>query len=158
MRKWKSKIKKFPKNYLKKNKIRTLLKPQKKTFKAIIPQLSQQPAMGLGQNIFVDPLRQCIMPCELFLNQPWAGRVRSMGQKNIALSIYLSCLTWDWVFLCVPPYFKACRLGCFHPLASRTFFSDLLTTHTHTICRGALRFATQILPLLNYITIMKVGL
>ena len=31
-----------------------------------------------------------------------------------------------------------------------TFFSDSLTTQTHTICRGAVRFATKILPLLNF--------
>ena len=36
-----------------------------------------------------------------------------------------------------------------HPLASKTLFSDLLTTQTHTIHRGVLRFATQISPLLN---------
>ena len=34
-------------------------------------------------------------------------------------------------------------------MASKTFFSDLLTTQTHNIRRGALRFATQISPLLN---------
>ncbi len=45
------------------------------------------------------------------------------------------------LFLCVQPYFKVCRLGC---------FSDLLTTQTITIRRGALRFATQISPLLNF--------
>ena len=37
---------------------------------------------------------------------------------------------------------------CGYDLHLNNFF-DLLTTQTHTIRRGALRFATQISPLLN---------
>ena len=38
-------------------------------------------------------------------------------------------------------------------LAATSFYKWLiLTTQTHTICRGALRFATQISPLLNFNT------
>ena len=34
-------------------------------------------------------------------------------------------------------------------------FFDLLTTQSHTICRRALRFATQISPLLNLLTVLQ---
>ena len=75
--------------------------------------------------------------------------------KNRCLILLLPIWLQDFIlFLCVQPYFKVYRLGCFHPLASKTFFSDLLTTQTHTIRRGALRFAIQISPLLNYYYIM----
>ena len=37
--------------------------------------------------------------------------------------------------------------------ATRFYKWPILTTQTHTICRGALRFATQISPLLNLIMV-----
>ena len=53
------------------------------------------------------------------------------------------------LFLCVQPYFKVCRESVF-TLWPLKHFSDLLTTQTHTIRSGALRFPTLISPLLNY--------
>ena len=46
-----------------------------------------------------------------------------------------------------PPASEA-RLGVYDPNLNIFFY--LLTTQTHTIPRGALRFAAQISPLLNY--------
>ena len=37
--------------------------------------------------------------------------------ESVTVTLWLQGL-----FLCVQPYFKVCMLGCFHPLASTTFF------------------------------------
>ena len=52
------------------------------TLSSINPQLSQQPALGLGQNFF-------------FL-RPVLGKASTVGQKNTTMFSYLGHFTWDW--------------------------------------------------------------
>ena len=49
----------------------------------------------------------------------------------------------------VPSRGPILQVRLFSPFGLYNIFSDFLTTQTHTIRRGALRFATQVSPLLN---------